>query len=151
MKLTKTFIILLCFSIFIGLSPAYALDDETGFELLDTKDISDLNGKAYYYKHTETGAEVVFLENDSEKLEFSIGFKTPPIDNKGANHVLEHSLLCGSEKYPTKNIMNYLNSNSLAEIINAFTVDDCTYYSINKTEDYNLIDVYMNGIFHPML
>ena len=46
MKLTKTFIILLCFSIFIGLSPAYALDDETGFELLDTKDISDLNGKA---------------------------------------------------------------------------------------------------------
>ena len=73
----------------------YALDDETGFELLDTKDISDLNGKAYYYKHTETGAEVVFLENDSEKLEFSIGFKTPPIDNKGANHVLEHSLLCG--------------------------------------------------------
>lgn len=154
MKLTKTFIILLCFSIFIGLSPAYALDDETGFELLDTKDISDLNGKAYYYKHTETGAEVVFLENDSEKLEFSIGFKTPPIDNKGANHVLEHSLLCGSEKYPTKNIMNYLNSNSLAEIINAFTVDDCTYYSIktaNKTEYYNLIDVYMNGIFHPML
>lgn len=154
MKLTKTFIILLCFSIFIGLSPAYALDDETGFELLDTKDISDLNGKAYYYKHTETGAEVVFLENDSEKLEFSIGFKTPPIDNKGANHVLEHSLLCGSEKYPTKNIMNYLNSNSLAEMINAFTVDDCTYYSIkteNKTEYYNLIDVYMNGIFHPML
>ena len=68
MKLTKTFIILLCFSIFIGLSPAYALDDETGFELLDTKDISDLNGKAYYYKHTETGAEVVFLENDYEKL-----------------------------------------------------------------------------------
>lgn len=154
MKLTKTFIILLCFSIFIGLNPAYALDDETGFELLDTKDISDLNGKAYYYKHTETGAEVVFLENDSEKLEFSIGFKTPPIDNKGANHVLEHSLLCGSEKYPTKNIMNYLNSNSLAEMINAFTVDDCTYYSIktaNKTEYYNLIDVYMNGIFHPML
>ena len=48
MKLTKTFIILLCFSIFIGLNPAYALDDETGFELLDTKDISDLNGKAYY-------------------------------------------------------------------------------------------------------
>lgn len=50
--------------------------------------------------------------------------------------------------------MNYLNSNSLAEIINAFTVDDCTYYSIktaNKTEYYNLIDVYMNGIFHPML
>ena len=59
------------------------------------------------------------------------------------------------KKYPTKNIMNYLNSNSLAEMINAFTVDDCTYYSIktaNKTEYYNLIDVYMNGIFfHPML
>lgn len=154
MKLTKTFIILLCFSIFIGIIPVYAESDDTGFELQDTKDIPDLNGKAHYFKHIKTGAEVVFLENDSEKLEFSIGFKTPPIDNKGANHVLEHSLLCGSEKYPTKNIMHYLNSNSLAEMINAFTVDDCTYYSIktsNKSEYYNLIDVYMNGIFHPML
>lgn len=75
MKLTKTFIILLCFSIFIGLSPAYALDDETGFELLDTKDISDLNGKAYYYKHTETGAEVVFLENDSENWNFLLALR----------------------------------------------------------------------------
>ena len=91
MKLTKTFIILLCFSIFIGLSPAYALDDETGFELLDTIDISDLNGKAYYYKHTETGAEVVFLENDSEKLDYSIGFKTQTMVNKCAQHDLEHS------------------------------------------------------------
>lgn len=154
MKFAKTIIIFLCFSIYLGISPVYAVSDDTGFELLDTKDTPDLNGKAYHYRHTETGAEVVFLENGSEKLEFSIGFKTPPIDSKGANHVLEHSLLCGSEKYPTKNIMNYLNSNSLAEMINAFTTDDCTYYSIktsNKTEYYNLIDVYMNGIFHPML
>ena len=127
---------------------------QTGFTLVSQQHIENLSGTAYYFKHMKTGAEVVYVDNGAEKREFSIGFKTPPKDNKGANHVLEHSLLCGSEKYPVKNIMSCLNANALAEEINAYTSDDCTYYTVktkNETEYYNLMDVYLNGIFHPLL
>ena len=96
-----------------------------GYTLAETKELADLGGTAYYYRHDKTGAEVVWLDNGAERREFSIGFKTPPADSKGANHVLEHSLLCGSEKYPTKNIMHYVRGSALAEEINAYTSDDC--------------------------
>lgn len=147
---------LLCVALLLNFCVVSAEDaySSTGFELIKTQESNDLGGTLYYFRHIKTGAEVVWLDNNSERRDFSIGFKTPPIDSKGANHVLEHSLLCGSEKYPTKNIMPYVRGNALAETINAVTSDDCTYYEIktpNETEYYNLIDVYMNGIFHPLL
>lgn len=125
-----------------------------GFTLISHQFIPDLNAEAYYYTHDKTGAQVVYLDNASERKDFSIGFRTPPTDNKGANHVLEHSLLCGSEAYPTPNLMHYVRGNALAEQINAYTADDCTYYTIqtkNETEYYNLLDIYLNGVMHPLL
>lgn len=153
-KTIKLFSLLLCVIMLFNVAIVSNAAESEPFELLRSEEIESLNGTAYYYRHIKTGAEVVYLDNGSEKREFSVGFKTPPADSKGANHVLEHSLLCGSEKYPTKNIMHYIQGGALAEVINAVTSDDCTYYLVktpNETEYYNLLDVYMDGIFHPLL
>lgn len=128
-------------------------EKEGAFELISTEKSETLGGMIYRYKHVKTGAEIVYNDNNSEKREFAIGFKTPPTDSKGANHVLEHALFCGSEKYPTKNIMHYIQNGTSSLILNGVTADDCTYYLINtanETEYYNMIDVYMNGVFHPL-
>ena len=134
----------LSFSLTFSMSSAFAEDPYigTGFELVKVQESDDLGGTIYDFKHIKTGAEVVYLDNGAQRRDFSIGFKTPPTDSKGANHVLEHSLLCGSEKYPVKNIMHYVRGNALAESINAVTSDDCTYYEIktpNEREYYNQI------------
>ena len=123
------------------------------FELVETKQSENLGGTIYRYRHKKTGVDVIYNDNKSDSREFVLGFKTPPVDSKGANHVLEHALLCGSDKYPIKNIMHYIQNGTSGLILNGFTADDCTYYLIktaNQNEYYNMIDVYMNGIFHPM-
>lgn len=129
------------------------LADNNAFELIGTQESENLNGTIYRYRHKATGAEVIYNDNNSDRREFVLGFKTPPVDSKGANHVLEHALFCGSEKYPTKNIMHYIQNGTSSLYLNGVTADDCTYYLIstsNQTEYYNMIDVYMNGIFHPL-
>lgn len=129
------------------------LADNDVFELVGTQESENLGGTIYRYRHKKTGAEVIYNDNNSDRREFVLGFKTPPVDSKGANHVLEHALFCGSEKYPTKNIMHYIQNGTSSLILNGVTADDCTYYMImteNQTEYYNMIDVYMNGIFHPL-
>lgn len=134
---------------------AYGQTDfaDTGFALAETIQSDDLGGTVYRLEHIKTGAEVIYVDNGAERLDFTIGFQTPPADNKGANHVLEHALFCGSEKYPVKNIMPYIRENAVAETLNGVTADDITRYEIktaNETEFYNLMDVYLNGIFHPL-
>ena len=153
-KSIRIFSLMLCVIALLQFTYVSAAAADQPFELVRSQEIESLGGTVYYYRHIKTGAEVIYLDNGSERREFSVGFKTPPIDSKGANHVLEHGLLCGSEKYPTKNIMHYIRGGALAEMINAVTSDDCTYYAVktpNETEYYNLMDVYMNCIFHPLL
>lgn len=95
---------LLCVALLLNFCVVSAEDaySSTGFELIKTQESNDLGGTLYYFRHIKTGAEVVWLDNNSERRDFSIGFKTPPIDSKGANHVLEHSLLCGSREVSNK-------------------------------------------------
>lgn len=153
-KITKLLALLLCAATLLNLTFVSATASGEPFTLVSQREIESLGGTVYYYEHVKTGAQVVYLDDGPETRAFSIGFRTPPTDSKGANHVLEHSLLCGSEKYPTKNIMHYIRGGALAEIINAVTSDDCTYYLVrtpNETEYYNLLDVYLSGIFHPLL
>lgn len=152
-KALKFLALLLCAATLLSLLPA-AMAADGAFTLVSQREIESLGGTVYCYEHAKTGAQVIYLDDGSESRGFSIGFRTPPTDSKGANHVLEHSLLCGSEKYPTKNIMHYLQGGALAEVINAVTSDDCTYYLVrtpNETEYYNLMDVYLDSIFHPLL
>lgn len=137
----------------INLTFTAVLADNDAFELVETKQSENLGGTIYRYRHKKTGADVIYNDNKSDSREFVLGFKTPPVDSKGANHVLEHALLCGSDKYPIKNIMHYIQNGTSELILNGFTADDCTYYLIktaNQNEYYNMIDVYMKGIFHPM-
>ncbi|MGC9395574.1 MAG: insulinase family protein [Anaerolineae bacterium] len=125
-----------------------------GFELLETREIPELNAQAQWYRHVETGAELLSLENNDENKVFSVAFRTPPPDSTGLPHIMEHSVLCGSRKYPVKEPFIELAKGSLNTFLNAFTFNDKTAYPIasqNVQDFYNLIDVYMDAVFYPRI
>mmetsp|Transcript_3635 Transcript_3635/g.10465 ORF Transcript_3635/g.10465 Transcript_3635/m.10465 type:complete len:1063 (+) Transcript_3635:286-3474(+) len=123
-----------------------------GFELLEQKFVSEYNSDVRRYKHTKTGAEVMSLVNDDENKTFGVVLRTPVDDSTGIPHILEHSVLCGSRKYPIKEPFVELMKGSLNTFLNAFTYPDRTCYpvaSCNLQDFYNLVDVYMDAVFHP--
>jgi presequence protease len=124
------------------------------FTLLQEQTIPELNATAYYYVHKRTGARLLSIVNDDENKVFSINFRTLPKDSTGVAHILEHSVLNGSEKYPVKDPFVQLRKGSLATFVNAFTYPDKTCYPVasqNIQDFYNLIDVYMDAVFHPLI
>ncbi|MFO7662196.1 MAG: insulinase family protein [Chloroflexota bacterium] len=125
-----------------------------GFELLRDETIPELNARARIWNHIKTGAQLLSLENDDENKVFGITFRTPPSDSTGLPHILEHVVLAGSEKYPLKDPFFELVKGSLATFINAMTFPDKTAYpaaSTNLQDFYNLLDVYVDAVFHPLL
>jgi Zn-dependent M16 (insulinase) family peptidase len=125
-----------------------------GFELVREKLILELNIHARFYRHLKTGAELLSLINDDENKVFGITFRTPPSDSTGIAHILEHSVLCGSRKYPVKEPFVELLKGSLQTFLNAFTYPDKTCYPVasqNLNDFYNLIDVYLDAGFYPRL
>ncbi len=125
-----------------------------GFELLRDEQIPEFNSRAKLFRHVKTGAELLSLENDDENKCFSANFRTPPEDSTGVAHILEHSVLCGSRKYPLKEPFIELAKGSLKTFLNAFTYPDKTCYpvaSTNLQDFYNLVDVYLDAVFHPNL
>ncbi|MDR3708053.1 MAG: insulinase family protein [Capsulimonadaceae bacterium] len=125
-----------------------------GFELLEERFIAELNIKATLYRHAGTGAELLSLEADDENKAFNITFRTPPTDSTGVPHILEHSVLCGSRKYRSKEPFIELVKGSLKTFVNAMTGGEATYYpvaSTNLQDFYNLIDVYLDCVLHPLL
>lgn len=125
-----------------------------GFELVREQQIPELNSLARLYRHVATGAELLSLINDDENKVFGIAFRTPPPDSTGVAHILEHSVLCGSEKYPLKKPFVELLKGSLKTFLNAMTYSDKTVYpvaSTNTKDFYNLVDVYLDAVFHPRI
>lgn len=125
-----------------------------GFELLRDEHIEELNTRARIWEHTKTGARLLSLENDDENKVFGITFRTPPADSTGLPHILEHSVLGGSKKYPLKEPFVELIKGSLNTFLNAMTYPDKTAYpvaSTNLKDFYNLVDVYLDAVFHPLL
>ncbi len=125
-----------------------------GFELIKETHIAEINSNARIYRHIKTGAELLSLENNDENKCFGITFTTPPPDDTGLPHILEHSVLCGSRKYPTKDPFFELIKGSLATFINALTFADKTVYPVasqNTKDFYNLVDVYLDSVFHPTM
>jgi Zn-dependent M16 (insulinase) family peptidase len=125
-----------------------------GFELLQQRDLHELNTRARLLRHVQTGAELLSLENDDENKVFGIVFRTPPGDSTGVAHIMEHSVLCGSQKYPLKEPFVELIKGSLKTFVNAFTFPDKTCYPLasqNLQDFYNLIDVYMDAVLHPLI
>lgn len=125
-----------------------------GFTLVREQDIAELRTKARIFRHDKTGAELLSLENDDENKCFGITFRTPPDDSTGVAHILEHGVLAGSRKYPLKDPFAELLKGSLKTFLNAFTYPDKTCYpvaSTNLKDFYNLVDVYLDTVFYPLL
>ncbi|MGN0515162.1 MAG: insulinase family protein [Lachnospiraceae bacterium] len=122
------------------------------YELLEERNIEDLNSVGFILKHKKSGARVVLLSNDDDNKVFNIGFKTPPYNDCGLPHILEHSVLCGSKKYPAKDPFVELCKGSLNTFLNAMTYPDKTVYpvaSCNMVDFMNIVDVYMDAVFNP--
>jgi len=125
-----------------------------GFEHIRTTRVSEINSEARLYRHVKTGAELLSVVNDDENKVFGITFRTPPADSTGIAHILEHSVLCGSRKFPVKDPFIRLAQGSLNTFLNAMTYPDKTTYptaSQNLQDFYNLIDVYLDAVLHPRI
>ena len=124
------------------------------FKQLYRKKIEELDTYATLYEHTPTGAQILSMENDDENKCFGISFRTPPKDSTGVAHILEHTVLCGSRKYPVKDPFVQLLKGSLQTYLNAFTYPDKTCYPVasqNLKDFHNLVDVYLDAVFHPLI
>lgn len=125
-----------------------------GFSLIDTTTVSEINARAYVMRHNKTAARLLFLKCADENKAFSISFRTPPQDNTGVFHILEHSVLCGSRKFPVKEPFVNLLKTSMQTFLNAMTFPDKTMYPVASTNDHdllNLTDVYLDAVFHPAI
>ena len=104
------------------------------------------------YKHDKTGAEVLYLENEDDNKAFNIAFRTPPYNDNGIAHIIEHSVLNGSKKYPSKEPFVELLKGSLNTFLNAMTYSDKTVYPVssrNQKDFNNLMSVYLDAVFYP--
>lgn len=125
-----------------------------GFTLEKSEELMSIGSKGYLFRHEKSGARLVFIENDDNNKVFSVAFKTTPKDNTGVPHILEHSVLNGSIKYPIKDPFNELVKGSLNTFLNAMTFSDKTMYpvaSCNDKDFSNLCDVYMDSVFNPRI
>lgn len=124
----------------------------TSYELIEEKNLTDLKTKGYFLRHKKTGARVVLMENDDDNKVFCVGFRTPPEDDTGLPHILEHSVLCGSKNFPLKDPFVELIKGSLNTFLNAMTYPDKTVYpvaSCNDKDFQNLMHIYMDAVFYP--
>ncbi|GEK91185.1 insulinase family protein [Alkalibacterium kapii] len=124
------------------------------FKKIETQELPDVHSQGHLYKHIETGAQVLHLANDDTNKSFTIGFKTPPYNDNGITHILEHSVLNGSKKYPSKEPFVELIKGSLNTFVNAMTFSDKTIYPVASTNEKDfghLVDVYLDAVFQPKL
>ncbi len=123
-----------------------------GYTLVKTEDLPDLDGTGYFLRHNKSGARVVWVENKDDNKVFSIAFRTPPADSTGVAHIIEHTVLCGSEHFPAKDPFIELAKGSLNTFLNAMTFPDKTMYpvaSCNMQDFKNLMHVYLDAVFYP--
>ncbi|WP_165060404.1 insulinase family protein [Adlercreutzia sp. ZJ154] len=127
---------------------------KSGFQVVESQKVHEIDGVAYRMVHTKSGAQLLFLQNEDNNKSFSITFKTPAADDTGVFHILEHSVLCGSDKFPVKEPFVDLLKGSMQTFLNAMTFPDKTMYPVASTNDQdllNLMDVYMDAVFHPLI
>src|SRR3712207_1719056 len=123
-----------------------------GFALVTKKYIKYLNCNSYEYKHTKTGARLIFIDNKEQEKMFCVSFRTPTKDSTGVNHIIEHSVLQGSKNYPVKDPFIQMSKQSLNTFLNAMTLPDYTMYPVSSKNDKdfnNLMSVYFDAVFYP--
>ena len=122
------------------------------YEVIKKERINEIDSEGILLKHKKTGAKVLVFENNDDNKVFSVGFRTPVTDDTGVPHIIEHTVLCGSEKYPLKDPFMELAKGSLNTFLNAMTYPDKTIYPVASTNDQdfkNLMSVYMDAVFRP--
>ena len=127
---------------------------ENSYRKIDERNMPECGGTGTVYEHVKTGARVFTIKNGDNNKVFCIGFRTTPADSTGVAHILEHSVLCGSEKFPLKDPFIELAKGSLNTFLNAMTYPDKTIYpvaSCNDKDFMNLMDVYLDAVFHPRI
>ena len=125
-----------------------------GFKVIETSFVEEVHSQAYILEHLYSGARLLYLANDDDNKVFSIAFRTPPSDDTGVAHILEHSSLCGSRKYHLKEPFVDLVKGSLNTFLNAMTYPDKTVYPVasrNEKDFHNLMDVYLDAVFYPLI
>ena len=131
---------------------AIADRDAPAYEVTRIEDIDEYTVKCATYRHTKSGAELISAQADDDNKVFGIVFRTPVSDSTGVPHILEHSVLCGSDKYTSKEPFVELLKGSLQTFLNAFTYPDRTCYPVasqNTKDFYNLVNVYLDAVLHP--
>lgn len=124
----------------------------SGFNVLRSERVEEIDSIVYLMEHVKSGAKLLFLENKDDNKVFSISFRTPPTDHTGIAHILEHSVLCGSEKFPLKEPFVELVKGSMNTFLNAMTFPDKTMYPVasrNNQDFRNLMNVYLDAVFFP--
>ena len=124
----------------------------TAYEIIEHRRLPDLKSEGALLRHKKSGARVLLISNDDENKVFNIGFRTPTTNSTGVPHIMEHTVLCGSEKFPTKDPFVELVKGSLNTFLNAMTYPEKTIYPIASCNDkdfQNLMSVYMDAVFHP--
>ncbi len=125
-----------------------------GFRIDEMNDVQDVGGRLWRMTYEKNGAELLWLERQDDVKTFVIAFKTLPEDDTGVAHILEHSVLAGSEKYPVKSPFDEMRKSSVRVFMNAMTSHDATYYPFSTRNDadfLNLADVYLDAVFHPLV
>ena len=125
-----------------------------GFRLLRQEQVKEAASEAFEFQHVKSGARLLYLKNTDDNKVFSISFRTPPTDDTGVPHIIEHSTLCGSRKFPLKEPFVELVKGSLNTFLNAMTYPDKTMYpvaSCNDKDFHNLMDVYLDAVFYPSI
>ncbi len=128
------------------------LEDLKAYSIVEKRALKEVNGTGYILSHNKTKARVLVVENDDNNKVFTIGFRTPPSDDTGVPHIMEHSVLCGSKNFPVKDPFIELCKGSLNTFLNAMTYSDKTVYpvaSLNDKDFHNLMHVYMDAVFYP--
>ncbi len=129
-----------------------SVKDLKSYELVKEEELDGIKSRGYLFRHKKSGARIVLVENEDNNKVFSIGFRTPPSDSTGVPHIMEHSLLCGSKNFPTKDPFVELVKGSLNTFLNAMTYPDKTVYpvaSCNDKDFQNLMHVYMDAVLYP--
>ena len=125
-----------------------------GFKLIRTDAVEEINATLYEMEHVKSGAQLIYIEREDENKTFSVGFPTLPKNDTGVFHIIEHSVLCGSKKYPLRDPFAELLKGSLNTFLNAMTYEDRTVYPVSSRceKDFlNLVDVYLDAVFSPNL
>mgnify|MGYP001140376636 FL=1 len=128
------------------------VENLSAYEVKDRRFVEEMNSEGMVLEHRKSGARLFLMSNEDDNKVFSIGFRTPPADSTGLPHILEHSVLEGSEKFPVKDPFVELVKGSLNTFLNAMTYPDKTVYPIASCNDkdfQNLMSVYMDAVFHP--